>query len=64
MQYHVLGVCSHCGGNVVVPSLWSGIHPPVPACQSCRATAAPPALRVVPMNPPAPRPPHLQRNPW
>lgn len=34
------GKCSLCGGTVSVPTMWMGIYPPVPTCQSCAATDA------------------------
>ncbi len=35
----VIGTCSVCGGRVLVPSVWWGVIPPVPTCESCHATA-------------------------
>lgn len=46
-----IGQCSLCGGSVTVPSVWCGIKPPVPTCQSCGATARA-SGPVIPMNPP------------
>ena len=37
MNYTILGRCSICSGNVVVPNVWYGVVPPVPECQSCHA---------------------------
>lgn len=34
-----IGQCSLCGGRVTVPTVWHGIYPPVPTCESCGATA-------------------------
>lgn len=39
MSYTVIGVCSTCGGLVSVPSVWSGLVPPVPQCGVCGALA-------------------------
>jgi uncharacterized Zn finger protein len=36
-MYQILGRCSQCGGNVVVPTIWHGIIPPTPRCESCGA---------------------------
>lgn len=36
-MYKVLGSCSICGGNVVIPLVWMGIYPPTPYCNSCGA---------------------------
>ena len=36
-MYQILGKCSKCSGNVVVPLLWHGIFPPVPHCTQCGA---------------------------
>ena len=47
---HTIGTCSECGGRVTIPSVWYGIHPPVPTCESCGATPADPAYgQVIPM---------------
>ena len=35
----ILGTCSICGGRVTVPTLWLGVVPPEPACESCGARA-------------------------
>jgi hypothetical protein len=47
----IVGRCSICGGNVTLPDVWMGIHPPVPTCQSCGATKKS-DLPVIPMTPP------------
>lgn len=50
-QHRVVGTCSICGGQVTVPQVWMGTVPPVPTCNKCYATAAPPELPVLPMIP-------------
>ena len=55
MSFKVVGECSICGGAVVVPTVWMGIYPPTPQCNSCHATARPAGGKVIPMNP-APKP--------
>jgi len=35
-----VGTCSLCHGRVLLPSVWHGVNPPVPQCESCRATPA------------------------
>lgn len=32
-----IGLCSICGGRVVVPDVWLGVDPPRPTCSSCGA---------------------------
>lgn len=49
----VIGICSHCGGRVVLPSVWYGIYPPEPRCESCGATKKR-SLPVIEMEPPRP----------
>jgi peptidase E len=34
----IIGTCSICSGPVTVPSNWMDILPPIPTCQSCKAT--------------------------
>lgn len=31
----VIGTCGNCGGRVTVPTVWMGIYPPTPRCESC-----------------------------
>lgn len=38
MSYTTHGTCSRCGGAVCTPTVWMGIYPPVPTCQSCGAS--------------------------
>lgn len=33
-----VGTCGACGGRVSVPSVWHGVVPPVPECESCGRT--------------------------
>lgn len=57
MTYHgmqVIGTCSLCGGRVVMPTLWSGINPPVPSCTSCGATKKQPNGPIIEMENPRP----------
>lgn len=35
----ILGECSICGGNVIMPTIWHGIYPPTPTCSTCSAVA-------------------------
>ncbi len=35
MSDRVIGTCGSCGGPVVVPFVWHGVVPPVPACSQC-----------------------------
>lgn len=46
-----IGTCSRCGGRVSVPTIWHGVVPPIPTCESCGATKAQPHGPVVPMDP-------------
>jgi hypothetical protein len=39
MNKQTIGHCSICGGQVTVPSVWYGVVPPVPSCESCGAVA-------------------------
>ncbi len=50
MSYKIIGRCSECGGNVVVPAIWYGVNPPTPYCESCHATMVN-NLPVIPMKP-------------
>ena len=55
----VVGICSECGGTVTVPTVWYGIYPPSPTCNSCGATADIKSnLPVIPMKP------NKWRTPW
>lgn len=49
-----IGVCSLCGGDVVVPEIWMGVHPPKPRCVRCHARpiSAAKAIPVIPMERP------------
>lgn len=38
MSFQCIGTCGNCGGRVIVPTVWWGIYPPVPSCESCGAT--------------------------
>jgi len=49
MNDHIIGKCSLCGGDVVLPVVWSGIVPPTPRCRMCWAEAASPCVPVIPM---------------
>lgn len=51
MSVRVMGICSICGGQVVVPHVWHGIYPPKPECVACHAVAASPEKPVIPMRP-------------
>lgn len=33
----VIGICSLCGGQVIVPHVWAGVKPPLPTCDLCHA---------------------------
>lgn len=33
----LIGICSKCGGFVVVPKEWLGMYPPNPRCIQCGA---------------------------
>lgn len=48
----IVGTCSICGGDVVVPVIWHGVVPPTPQCVSCHAVAEDQnKKRVIPMRP-------------
>lgn len=51
MSIKIVGICGICGGDVTLPSIWHGIYPPKPSCQSCGAIACDPSLPVLPMQP-------------
>lgn len=53
-----VGACSLCGGRVVVPAVWLGVNPPIPECESCRATPRRPHGPVIEMEEPS-APPHI-----
>lgn len=56
-MFNIVGQCNLCGGRVVTPSVWLGIYPPVPTCQSCGATEKS-SLPVLDMErPPPPKQP-------
>lgn len=41
MSYQIMGRCSKCNGNVVMPHVYHSVVPPVPpvpTCQACGAT--------------------------
>lgn len=46
----IIGQCSICGGNVVVPTVCWSVNPPVPICESCGAVKRN-ELPVIPMVP-------------
>lgn len=52
----VIGRCSICNGNVVVPDVWMGVIPPTPTCSSCGATKSIndhlPVIEMTPSNKP------------
>lgn len=48
----VVGKCGVCGGRVTVPTIWWGVVPPTPTCESCGALVDDTAfLPVLPMKP-------------
>jgi hypothetical protein len=53
MSKRIVGKCGHCGGKVTVPTMWHGVNPPVPQCESCGAqvdeTAHLPTLPMLPL---------------
>jgi hypothetical protein len=51
----VIGTCSNCHGDVVVPNVWYGINPPVPTCSQCGATPVKRNMPVIDMGPPPPK---------
>ena len=46
------GTCGNCGGRVSTPTVWYGIHPPTPRCDSCGAIPKNPHGPVIEMQPP------------
>ena len=51
MSHRIIGSCSLCGGQVGVPTIWHGVHPPEPQCLKCHAIAKQPGP-VIEMQPP------------
>lgn len=49
MTHQLLGTCGRCGGSVTVPTIWHGVIPPVPTCQSCGAVPRSALLPVLEM---------------
>jgi hypothetical protein len=48
----VVGICSRCGGDVTLPTIWHGVVPPVPTCEECGAMAnLRPNLPIIPTKP-------------
>lgn len=63
MNKQLIGICGVCGGTVTIPTVWYGVVPPIPTCESCGATAKPTAP-VLDMNPvPRQQPIDTRRNP-
>lgn len=60
----IIGKCSICGGNVIVPEFWHGIYPPIPKCDSCHAVKED-NLPIIPMRPATPKrySPYFRKNP-
>lgn len=52
MSIQVVGTCSKCGGRVCVPTVWLGIYPPTPTCQSCGAVPVNAHGPIIPMKEP------------
>jgi len=48
----VVGKCSICGGDVVLPFFYLSVKPPVPRCVICGAVAKQDNRQVIPMEPP------------
>jgi hypothetical protein len=44
----VIGSCSICGGNVVVPKVWYGMQTPMPTCSKCGAIEQLPVIKMAP----------------
>lgn len=51
-MHSVIGSCSLCGGDVVLPGEWGGLEPPTPTCRSCGARKAQPGRPEIPMEHP------------
>lgn len=49
----MIGKCSNCGGDVVIPNAYYSVRPPKPQCQECHATVKS-KLPVVEMEPSRP----------
>lgn len=49
MSEKTVGTCDQCGGRVAVPSVWHGMIPPIPVCQSCGAKVKQPWGPKLPM---------------
>lgn len=47
----VVGQCGKCGGQVTVPTVWMGVHPPAPQCNRCHAVvkSTAPVLEMQPL---------------
>ena len=53
MSTRTHGTCSICGGPVVTPLTWMGIHPPTPTCAHCGAVPKTAHGPVIDMQPAA-----------
>lgn len=42
----IVGTCSKCGGDVIVPEIWGGTIPPKPQCRGCGAVAKMPVIET------------------
>lgn len=42
----IIGKCSLCGGDVVIPYVWHGTIPPKPTCSFCGATQKMPVIEM------------------
>lgn len=47
MSVRAIGICTRCGGDVVVPTFWIGLMPPRPSCTGCKARPAPDPETVI-----------------
>jgi len=46
----LVGKCGNCGGRVFIPTIWHGVNPPHPQCESCGCVASDTAhLPTLPM---------------
>ena len=50
-----IGTCSLCGGPVMLPDVWFGVHPPTPKCLFCGAVPSQPYGPMIPMRPKQPK---------